>query len=161
MMKRVLLGLAVVVGLAAVSAAALLALKGDATGRARAESDKVALIRSLEEEFGGQAEVEFVCRFPVVGVGPCVVEGAMDSREVKLTLTGPHLPASAAPDEQALRIARLAHDSSSFARAADTTEVTFTEGNVSRTYTFAREDMAAGIAPAADSTDEAAEEPRP
>ena len=74
---------------------------------------------------------------------------------------GAHLPAGAAPDEQALRIARLAHDTSSFARAADETEVTFTEGSVSRTYTFAREDLADDGTPATGSSDEPAEEPQP
>ncbi len=150
MVKKVILGTFVAVGLLAAAGTGFIALRGDATGRAQAESDKAALSQSLEDSFGGQVEVDFVCQFPVVGVGPCVMDSAMDSREVILTLTGPRLSEGLTPDEQALQIARLAHGASSFARKADKIEVNFAEGNVVRKYTFDREALKAGAVPAPD-----------
>jgi hypothetical protein len=110
------------------------------------------LSRSLEVEFGGKAKVEFVCQFPVVGAAPCVIDNSMDSREVKLTLTELPSAGDTAPDEQAFAIARLAHETSSFAREADRTEVSFQDGNVVRTYSFTRADLLAGAAQNPDST---------
>ncbi len=150
MVKKLVLGVFVAVGLLAAAGTGFIALRGDATGRAQAESDKASLSQSLQDAFGGQVKVDFVCQFPVVGVGPCVMDSAMDSREVILTLTDARVPEAVTPDEQALLIARLAHGASSFARAADTIEVNFAEGNVVRKYTFDREALKAGAVPAPD-----------
>ncbi len=154
MVKKVLLGCSAFVVLVVVGIAVVVTLNWDTKGFDGAkgtDTDKYTLSQDLEKEFGGQPQVEFVCRFPVVGIAPCILNNDMGSREVTLTFTNYELPKGVTPEEQARRIAILAFKTSAFARESDETEVIFEErsesASVSRRYSFSGEELALGHLP--------------
>ena len=44
--------------------------------------DKYSLSQDLEKKFGGQPQVEFVCRFPVVGIAPCILNNEKETQSL-------------------------------------------------------------------------------
>ena len=165
MVKKALLGCSALVVLVVVGIAVVVTLNRDTNGIARGTDNEThSLSQGLEQEFGGQPQVELVCRFPVVGIAPCIPNNDMGSREVTLTFTNYVLPKGVTPEEQARRIAILAFKTSVFVRESDKTEVIFEEGSesasVSRRYSFSGEELAAGEAPSPEAADDgkAAEE---
>ena len=156
MVKKVLLGCSAFVALVVVGIAVVVTLNGDTNGIDGAkgtDNDILSLSQDLEKEFGGQPQVDLVCRFPVVGIAPCI-NNEFGTREITLTFTDYELPQGVTPEVLARRIAILAFKTSAFARASDKIEVIFEEGSesasVSRRYSFSGEESAAGEAPSPD-----------
>lgn len=149
MVKKTLLGCAILAVLLAVGLTLLAGLDWSAIGTAGdsgSRDEKLGLARELSREFGDQLTVEFVCRLPVVGEVPCLPGEGAGSREVTLTFTGYQLPAGVNPHEHARRIAGVAYAASTFLRGSDKTTVVFHEGDesasVRRSYSFAAHELA-------------------
>ena len=159
MAKKVLWGFSAFVVMVAVGIALVVTLSGSwngLEGGKRSNNDPEFLRQKLADEFSGQPEVEFVCRFPVVGPAPCIFDGDVGSREVTLTFINYELPNGVTPEEQARRIAIAAFKTSDFATNSDKTEVIFIESSdstsLSRKYSFTSEDLAAGDAASLEAT---------
>ena len=111
--------------LVALSLAVLLALKWDKSNVDSSDTATESLSKDLEEEFGGQPLVEFICVLPLVGPAPCVLDNDEVSRQVTLTFTNYELPLGIAPEEQARRIAVLSFNASDFVKESDEMNVIF------------------------------------
>ena len=60
-----------------------------------------------------------MCRFPVVGIAPCIIDSDLDSREVTLTFMNYKPPQGVTLEEEARRIAMDAFNASAFVKEAD------------------------------------------
>jgi hypothetical protein len=95
MIKKFLLGCSAFVMMVAIGIAVAITLVGDwrgSGGGKGSNNDPNFLRQQLAKEFSRQPEVEFVCRFPVVGPAPCILDSDMGSREVTLTFINYELP---------------------------------------------------------------------
>ena len=150
MFRKVLLGCSAAVIMAALLAVAWLVFvdwrRAGAGGSGT--DDNTTLARHLESAFGRRPDVAFVCRYPVVGTGPCVFDSDIGSREVAITFTDYEVPDETTQEDQARKIAILAAEASSFAKRADRTDIIFNDltggdsSSVSRRYTFLVGDLA-------------------
>jgi hypothetical protein len=153
MLKKVLLGCFAFVMLAVAGITLVVMLSGrwsGVDGGKGLSSDPDFLSRHLAMEFSGQPDVEFVCRYPVVGPGPCLPNSDIGSREVTLTFNNYEPPGEVTLEEQARRIAIVAFKISAFANNSDEIQVAFVEGSestsISRKYSFSGEELAASEA---------------
>ena len=160
MVKKLLWGCSAFVVLVGIGLAVVVALNWEQIASNideanKAVNDESSLSQDLDKEFGGQPQVEFVCRLPVVGIAPCILNSEAGTREVTLTFTNYELPEGVIPEERARQIAILAFKNSELTRESDKTDVIFEEitssgsASVSRTsrYSFSREELAASVGP--------------
>ena len=153
-MKKTLLGCSALLVLVAAGLAVWLALNWDKSDVDTSDKATDSLSNDLEEEFGGQPLVKFLCVLPVVGPAPCVLDNDKVSRQVTLIFTDYEMPLGIAPEEQARRIAVFSFDASDFVKKSDEMNVIFesTErgkfASASRTskYFFGPEGLAAAVA---------------
>jgi len=151
MVKKLLLGCSGLVLLLLAGMAVVIALRWDGSAldsMKGTKSEMQSLRQHLAKEFSGQPEVEFVCRFPVVGIAPCIIDSDMDSREVTLTFMNHEPPQGVALEEQARQIALTAFNASTFVKEADKTDVIFAEvsasASVTQRFSFSGNELAAG-----------------
>lgn len=153
-MKKTLLGCSAFLVLVAVGLAVLLALNWDKSDIDSSDIATDSLSRDLEEEFGGQPDVEFICVLPIVGPAPCILDNDEVTRQVTLTFTNYKLPLGISLEEQARRIAVISFNRSDFVKESDEMNVIFdnTErgefATTSRTskYSFDSDALAAVVA---------------